>query len=132
MHVLLIEPDKLLAQVYTLALERAGHSVAHARSAQAAVHAADEQLPDVVVLELQLPRHNGIEFLYEFRSYSEWRHIPVLLHTYVRPGELAPAATLHDQLGVLATLYKPATNLEQLCMAVAQLGLPAAPAEVSA
>lgn len=118
MHILLVEPDTLQARTLTAALERDGHSVVHALSAQSAVHGADEQAPDVVVLELQLPQHNGVEFLYEFRSYPEWLHIPVVLHTFVPARELAHAATLHAELGVVRTLYKPATNLAQLCAAV--------------
>lgn len=118
MHVLLIEPDKLQAAVLSSALERQGYTVAHAVSAQSAVHMADEQTPHVVVLELQLPRHNGVEFLYEFRSYSEWLHIPVVVHTYVPERELEPAATLKKELGVVQVLYKPATSLTRLCAAL--------------
>jgi CheY-like chemotaxis protein len=117
-HILLIEPDKLQAKVYTEALERAGHSVAHATSAQTAVHLADGQKPDVVVLELQLPRHNGVEFLYEFRSYAEWLTVPVVIHSFVPPAELSHAATLQRELGVVRVLHKPATSLAALCTAV--------------
>jgi len=126
MHVLLIEPDRLQARTLVAALERAGHSVAHAVSAQGAVHAADERIPDVVVLELQLPHHNGVEFLYEFRSYPEWLQIPIVLHTFVPEVELAHAATLYTELGVVRTLYKPATSLAALCAALQQL-MPARP-----
>ena len=118
MNILLIEPDTLLARTYQAALEREGHNVIHALSAQAAVHAADQQVPDLVVLELQLPRHNGIEFLYEFRSYAEWLYIPVLIHTFVPSHELAHADILARELGVVRTLYKPETTLAQLCAAV--------------
>ncbi len=123
MHILLIEPDKLLASSYKVALERTGHIVSHAVSAQDAVHQADVAMPDVVVLELQLPSHNGIEFLYEFRSYSEWLNIPIVLHTFVPPHELAHAATLSAELGVVRTLYKPETSLVRLC-AVVQAAVP--------
>lgn len=126
MHILLIEPDRLEAVTLVAALERGGHTVAHAVSAQSAVHAADQKQPDVVVLELQLPRHNGVEFLYEFRSYPEWLAVPIVLHTFVPPRELAQAATLYNELGVVRTLYKPATNLAQLCSAV-QLQTPVGP-----
>jgi len=119
-HVVLIEPDRLQAKVVATALERHGHTASHAASAQAAVQAADEQTPDVVILELQLPQHNGVEFLYEFRSYSEWLTIPVVLYTYLPPRELARAATLYKQLGVAKTLHKPETSLAMLCNAVAQ------------
>src|SRR5438132_74554 len=100
MHILLIEPDRPQARTLASALQQAGHTVAHAVSAQGAVHLADEQSPDVVVLELQLPQHNGVEFLYEFRSYPEWLHVPVVLHTFVPERELAHAAVLHTELGV--------------------------------
>lgn len=118
MHVLLIEPDKLQARLYMRALEQAGHRVSHVVSAQTAVHAADSQLPDVVVLELQMPQHNGVEFLYEFRSYPEWLHVPVVLHTFVPERELLQSATLRAELGVKRILYKPSTSLRQLCSAV--------------
>jgi DNA-binding response OmpR family regulator len=117
-HILLIEPDKILAASYKVALERRGHTVDHAVSAQGAVHRADTAPPDVVVLELQLPNHNGVEFLSEFRSYQEWLHVPVVLHTFVPPHELAHAATLGGELGVVRMLYKPETNLARLCAAV--------------
>ncbi len=118
MRVLLIESDRLQADTYVAALKRAGHTVSHAANAQLAVHAADEHIPDVVVLELQLSGHNGVEFLYEFRSYPEWLHVPVVLYTFVLPDELAPAATLQRELNVRRVLYKPATSLAELCVAV--------------
>lgn len=118
MNILLIEPDAVLAKTYAAALGRADHTVRRAVSAQAAVHEADRQLPDAVVLELQLPRHNGVEFLYEFRSYPEWLDIPVIIHTFVPLRELAQAATLSRELGVTRILYKPETTLAQLCAAV--------------
>jgi DNA-binding response OmpR family regulator len=119
MHVLLLEPNTLLAQAYTQALAHAGFSVAHATSAQIAVDAADKQLPDVVVLELQLPMHSGVEFLHEFRSYAEWQQVPVIVHSALPPAQVAAVAeSLQRDLGVRAMLYKPRTSLQQLLRAV--------------
>jgi DNA-binding response OmpR family regulator len=117
-HILLIEPDRLQARVYSAALERHDAMVVHVTTAQAAVQAADEQAPDVVVLELQLLGHNGVEFLYEFRSYLEWLEVPIIVHTFVPTDELVRAATLEKELGVRRVLYKPATTLAGLCRAV--------------
>ncbi|HSX07237.1 MAG TPA: response regulator [Candidatus Saccharimonadia bacterium] len=126
MHVLLIEPDRVQAGLIAEALGRNGHTVARAISAQSAVQMADERLPDVVILELQLSRHNGIEFLYEFRSYPEWLAIPAIIYSYVPKQELAHAATVCHELGVVRTLYKPETDLTTLCNAVAKAGVAAA------
>lgn len=114
MNVLLIEPDSVLRSTYSRALEQAGHATVSARDAQQAILFADTTTPDVVVLELQLPGHSGIEFLYEFRSYPEWQHAPVILHTFIAGLELTSRA----ELGVAEYLYKPASNLRQLVRAV--------------
>lgn len=119
MRILLIEPDTVLASTYKQALEFAGHVVDHALSGQGAVGLADETVPELVILEMQLPAQNGIAFLQEFRSYVEWQQIPVLLHTYVTPQGLEQIAeTLEREYGVVGWLYKPQTSLQQLVSTV--------------
>jgi len=118
MHILLIEPDTIQAGLYAVALERIGCTVTHVTGAQAGVLAADECTPDMVILEMQLSGHSGVEFLYEFRSYSEWLQIPVILHTFVPSHELTHGVTLQNELGVQRILYKPTTTLADLCEVV--------------
>ena len=121
MNILLIEPDTKLAGIYQSALEQAGHTVMWKHHAQDAVHGAVDVYPDLVLLELQLTAHNGIEFLYEFRSYAEWQSVPVLLLTMVTPASLMITEELMKTLGIVGCLYKPATNLKQLVSAVAEV-----------
>lgn len=122
MRVLLLEPDRLLSRTYVQTLEAAGHDVAACATAQQAIHAADEHCPDIVVTELQLVSHSGIEFLYEFRSYVDWMNVPIIIHTNVPPGEFAEArTTLMRELGVQTYLYKPQTSLEKLLRTVGEL-----------
>lgn len=115
MNILLVEPDRLLAQAYAQALQHAGHKVRVAPTAQAAIFAADERRPDLVLLEVQLVSHSGIEFMYEFRSYPEWQGIPVVIVSHVPPGEFADSwDLLKNELGVKAYRYKPRTSLAAL------------------
>lgn len=121
MNVLLIEPDHLLAASYRAALQQDGHQVTVRSGAQSAVMAADEQTPDIIVLEVQLVGHSGLEFLYEFRSYPEWQDIPVIILSHVPAGEFAGSwQLLRKQLGVQAYHYKPLTSLRRLQQAVGQ------------
>ena len=113
MKILLIEPDRILARQYVSALKAAGHQVTVAMTGQSAIQAADAQAPELVLVELQLKGHNGVEFLYEFRSYPEWQRIPVIALT------LVPERALHGiqaapLLGLSAYLYRPQTSLERL------------------
>ncbi len=115
-YILLIEPNTLLAKTYTQAMQHAGHEVAHSTGAQAAIAAFPKQTPDVVILELQLPLHNGVEFLQEFRSYPEWKHIPVIVNTVIAPARLSAGGrtALQRDLGVETIVYKPRTSLRDL------------------
>lgn len=119
MRILLIEPDRQLAETYRSSLVQAGFEVIPCASAQAAILAADQAPPDLVILELQLVEHSGIEFLYEFRSYPEWQDIPVLVHSHVPPAEFnSQGRLLKNELAISGYLYKPATNLQNLVKSV--------------
>lgn len=117
-HVLFVEPDTIVASLYGDALVQSGYAVAFAKSAQQAIAAADKQLPDIVVTELQLARHNGVEFLYEFKSYTEWQNIPVIVLTALSPHELERYAGVCDQLMVVRILKKSETTAALLVKAV--------------
>lgn len=121
MYIVIIEPDKKLARTYQRTFENLGHDVSVVAHAQDAVHVADARRPDIILLELQLSAHNGIEFLYEFRSYPEWQEIPVILLTLVPPHSLQITAPLMRQLHITKCLYKPATSLKQLTAAVEEV-----------
>lgn len=116
-RILLIEPDRLLAKHYLSALQAAGHTVTVCLSGQDGIQAADQATPELVILELQLKGHNGVEFLYEFRSYHEWQQIPVLVHSLVPEQALSGISTV-PLLGINSYLYKPTTSLAKLIQAV--------------
>ncbi|HEX7368327.1 MAG TPA: hypothetical protein VF261_01570, partial [Candidatus Saccharimonadales bacterium] len=79
----------------------------------------DAAAPDLVILEMQLVSHSGVEFLYEFRSYPEWQRVPVLVHSVVPPGEFQGSRQLLcEHLGVERYLYKPRTSLAKLLRTV--------------
>ncbi|QQS17973.1 hypothetical protein IPL68_04955 [Candidatus Saccharibacteria bacterium] len=125
MHVLLIEPDVLLAKTYMAALRKQGHRISHSVTAQQAIAAADARQPDVVVLTFAIARHNGVEFLYEFKSYTEWRDVPVVLLVSQLNHDMAQRESLRHELGVREVLIVSQLTLKKLCDAVANVGRPA-------
>ncbi len=119
--ITLVEPDQELADIYAASLKQAGYQVHVCHTAQAAIESVDKHKPDAVILELALARHNGIEFLYEFRSYHEWQQVPLLVLTHVpeQPSSLGQA--LRDQLHIAAYHYKPATSLKALLTSLSEV-----------
>lgn len=118
-NVLLIEPNRVLGKTYHAALRADGHKIQTCATAQAALLAADRIKPDVVVLELQLVAHSGIEFLYEFQTYADWQSIPIIVHTHVPLSEFGTGTPeSHRQFGIAEYFYKPATSLKTLASAI--------------
>jgi two-component system KDP operon response regulator KdpE len=117
-RVLLVEPSQELAIVIGQSLEKQGLFVDHSATAQGGVSLADGQRPDVVVLELALPEHNGLEFLYELRSYTDWADIPIVIYSRISAEEFGLDEAQVQKLGIAAHLYKPTSSLKKLHAAV--------------
>lgn len=119
-HILLLEPDSLLASDTQRYFALAGHKVYIHADPQAAVAQADKQLPNVVITELQLAGRSGIEFLYEFRSYPEWQAIPVIVHSNLHHQDVQAYSAVFKDLNVHTYLHKPTTSLARLLGTVEQ------------
>lgn len=120
MTILLVEPDRVLGQTAKTALEAFGHTVVWKKTAQTALDALDENIPEVLVLEPQLGVHNGVELLYEIASYPEWKHIPVVLYTLNSRVQNRAFQNALKQLKVEQVLYKPETTAVRLVNVVKQ------------
>lgn len=112
LHVLLIEDDQFLRELYQLALVEAGFTVQAAQDAQEGLDLLDEYGADVLVLDLMLPAHGGLEALMELQSHTDWQSIPVVVLSSV-PSRRFAGANL-KQFGVKHYLYKPDTTPAQL------------------
>lgn len=113
-HILLVEPSERVGGIIKEFLERDKKvSVAIARTAQEGIHEADAKKPNLVILELAIPMHNGFAFLHELRSYSDWKDVPVIVHSHLAREEAAMSKSWKI-LGAVQYFYKPQTTLAQL------------------
>lgn len=113
-YVLIVEPDNALARTIKQHLLQSNFKARAALTAQDAIIQADDCKPDVVVLELAMPEHNGIEFLQEFRSYSDWLNVPIVVYSHIPREDTGLSVTDWQKYGVVEYAYKPTTNLKQL------------------
>ena len=117
-RILLIEADKLLADNISGCLKKAGQAVEWHVSPQAAMESADQQKPDLIILDLLLAGHGGLEFLFELRSYPEWQDLPVILFSHISEAELENSGTGLQQLKIAAFHHKPRTTAAELAASV--------------
>jgi two-component system response regulator ResD len=78
--VLVVEDEPTIAEVVSRYLERAGYLTQVAADGQEALAVAGERWPDLVVLDLMLPRVDGLEVMRRLRERDRGR-LPIILLT---------------------------------------------------
>ena len=79
--VLIIEDDSVVAHVYRCRLEKEGFAVDVAPDGQSGYYQIYETKPDVLLLDLMLPKLNGIALLKKIRAVREFEKLPVIVFT---------------------------------------------------
>jgi GAF domain-containing protein/DNA-binding response OmpR family regulator len=79
--VLLVDDDDLVRRGVRQALEPIGWKVAEAENGQIAIESLAAARPDVIILDLMMPKMDGFEFLNELRAQPDWQDIPVVVIT---------------------------------------------------
>jgi DNA-binding response OmpR family regulator len=78
-RILFIEDDRFIADMYRMKLESEGWEVELASDGEAGLRRLLEDPPSLVLLDLLLPRMDGIEVLREIRAGDDTRTLPVLI-----------------------------------------------------
>lgn len=99
--ILIVEDDDSIADFLTVTLASKGFQVARASDGTMACRTFDEERPDAVLLDLNLPGMEGTEVLKHIRTTSE---VPVLVVS-VRNDEIDKVCTL--ELGADDYITKP-------------------------
>jgi len=79
--VLVVDDTLDMAMLMVRAVEDQGHEVSVARDGRFALQMVSAERPDVVLLDIMMPRMSGIEVLRELKANAELRAIPVILVT---------------------------------------------------
>jgi CheY-like chemotaxis protein len=80
-RALLVDDDEVVRRGVRQALEPIGWQVTEAENGQVAVESLTATRPDVIILDLMMPKMDGFEFLDELRSRQDWQGIPVVIIT---------------------------------------------------
>ena len=110
-RILLVEDDRYLRRACETALRQRGFTVSSAVDGAAALDAIASELPDLVLLDLLMPKITGLEVLRSLRSRPETRALRVLiLSNSSREQDLEEIR----QLGVAGYYVKSDLSLREL------------------
>ncbi len=114
--ILLIEPRLVSQRTLISTLPEFDVIVAH--DAESAVELAADTTPALVIMEMSLSGHSGMEFLYEFRTYPDWLKIPIIIYSSLKITDEILSSRAWEKLNINDYLYKPDSSLASLKNAV--------------
>ena len=79
MNILIVDDSRLLRLSNERTLVRAGHNVTSAEDGEAGLRLALENKPDIIVLDMMLPKLSGPDVLRALRQNPDTSNIPVLV-----------------------------------------------------
>lgn len=79
--ILIIEDDPFLSEMYAVKFSQAGFGVGAAADGKEGLRKIEEDKPDLILLDIVLPKVDGFEVLEKIRKNKEFKKIPVILLT---------------------------------------------------
>jgi DNA-binding response OmpR family regulator len=79
--ILIIEDDPIVAHIYRTRLEKAGYRVETCADGQSGFYRVHEFNPDGMLLDLMLPKMNGVEILKKMRAQAKFSSVPIVVFT---------------------------------------------------
>lgn len=79
--ILLVEDDSFLLGMYATKFEMEDFKVIMAEDGEKAIRVALRELPDIIILDIILPKLNGFEVLKRLKNEATTNKIPVILLT---------------------------------------------------
>jgi DNA-binding response OmpR family regulator len=104
-RILLCDDELHILKAAEFKFKRAGYDVVTAGDGEQGWEAIQQQLPDLVITDCQMPRMNGLQLAERVKNDPTTSHLPVIMLS-AKGFELSNSE-LREQYGILALIAKP-------------------------
>ncbi len=109
--ILLVEDDETIASMYLMLLTAKGYTARHARDGVEGIAMVRKERPALILLDMLMPRMDGLQFLEALRGWPKTAGIPVVVLSNVADHSLVERALA---LGAVEYLIKAQTRPQVL------------------
>jgi DNA-binding response OmpR family regulator len=110
-RVLLIEDDKFLRRACEVSLKKRGFTVITANDGEEGLQKARTASPDIILLDMLMPKLSGIETLEALKKDDQMHHIPVVI---LSNSSIEADVQRAKILGAIGYLVKASLSLQEL------------------
>jgi two-component system chemotaxis response regulator CheY len=115
--VLVVDDQPELRMLFQRVLENQGYTVVLAENGVEGLQIIEQCNPQLVLLDMAMPRMDGLTFLQAIRGQKKWANLPVIMLSGLMTAEQIAAAR---ELGVADRLVKAEFSMKELRARVAR------------
>ena len=113
--ILLIEDEKVIVDLLERKLTKEGYSVSVARDGEEGLKMMKKVMPDLVLLDIVMPKLGGFEVMEEMGKDKDFKKIPVIIVSNSgQPVELGRAKKLGAKDWLIKTEFDPQEVLDKV------------------
>jgi len=106
--ILFVEDDPLIVKIYTTRLTADGYEVLSADNGEAGLKLAEEMVPDLIVLDVMMPKMDGFAVLTKLRQNEKTKNVPILIYSNLaQEDEMNRAKTLGATEFIIKANFSP-------------------------
>lgn len=109
--ILFVEDESALQKSLGEILRQEGYEVISALDGEAGIKLAKSEIPDLILLDLILPKFHGLEVLKKLKKFDKTKNIPIIVLTNLGDMENIEKAI---ELGATTYLVKASYSLEEV------------------
>lgn len=115
--IIIAEDDQLIGQAYQMGLQAAGYAVVWAKDGEEVLQKILESKPDLVLLDLRMPKKDGFAVLEEMNTNGLIKTVPVIVTSNM---DQKTDIERCQKLGVKDYLVKANSSLDEVVAAIAK------------
>jgi CheY-like chemotaxis protein len=104
--ILIVEDNRDCRELQACFIERLGYEVFEADTGVAAIEKALTNQPDLILMDLAMPKMDGEEAMRRLKAHPATRHIPIIVCTAFAAGSHIDEALSAGAAGILHTPFK--------------------------
>lgn len=117
--ILIVDDDLIYIRIYQLKFKSDGYNVETANDGEEAIRKVLEFKPDLILLDIMLPKLNGFEVLKHLKANSETKNIPIILLTNLGGNESDSLKGI--DLGAVSYLVKSSYTPKEVVQKVKEI-----------
>lgn len=113
--ILFVEDDPLIVKIYTTRLTADGYTVLSAENGEDGLKLAEQEIPDLVVLDIMMPKIDGFGVLEKLRQNQKMQSTPILIYSNLaQEGEIERAKQMGATEFIVKANLSPIEMVEKI------------------